>query len=333
MKPYTYAFLAAAAACGMAYSADTAYTTPVGYTTQALAANTFNLVGFNVLTPTVAAGDLTGVSGATLSDSGVDFTTLLTAGKTYVLDIKDGPGTADGTVQEFVTWSGSDITLPSAVAGVAVGDKYSIRQAPTLQATFPVGFLAGSVSATNADKVWVPNGSGGYTKYWYKITLPPIGWHTTGTGLDDTGVVTADVPLIYIDGIFVEKKGVAKDLVLSGEVKTTGSNVLVNTGFNPVGITPPVGLTLFTSGLQGDIAGSVSATNADKVWVPNGLGGYTKYWYKITLPPIGWHTTTTGLDDTGVVATDVTLTPAIFIERKGASKVVTMDVPSSYSSL
>jgi len=102
MKTYIpYSLLAALAACGMAYGASTAYTTPVGYTTQALPANVLSLVGVNILTPSVASGLLTGVSGATLTDSNVNFTTLLTAGKTYVLDIKTG--TAAGTVQEFVT--------------------------------------------------------------------------------------------------------------------------------------------------------------------------------------------------------------------------------------
>ena len=62
MKPYTYAFLAAAAACGMAYSAETAYTTPVGYATQALNANSFNLVGMTLQNSPVAAGDFETVS-------------------------------------------------------------------------------------------------------------------------------------------------------------------------------------------------------------------------------------------------------------------------------
>lgn len=330
MKPYTYAFLAALSAAGFASAAETAYTTPVGYTTQTLAANTFNNVGLNVNTPTLAAGVLTGVSGAVLSDSAVNFTTVLPAGKTCVLEITSG--TAIGTVQDFVTWSGSDITLPAAVTGIAVGDKYSVRVAPTVQDIFPVGFLAGGLGASNADKVWVPTGAGTYTKYWYK-TNAPIGWHTTTTGLNDTGLVSGDIPLLYIDGILVEKKTVAKDLVISGEVKKTGSNALIIPGFNLVGISPPVGLTLFTSGLQGDIAGGLGASNSDIVWVPVGGGAYVKYWYK-TNAPIGWHTTTTGLNDTGLVAVDPVLPPAIKIQRKGvSSKVITMDVPVAYSNL
>jgi hypothetical protein len=330
MKTTLYSIIAAAAAIGFA-QAQTAYTTPVGYTTQTLAANTFNLVGFNVLNPTIAAGVLTGVSGADLTDTNANFITALPVGKMCVIEIIDG--TAAGTVQEFIAWSVDTITLPSAVAGVAAGNSYRVRVVSALQELFPVGFLTGSATAPNADKVWVPDGMGGYTKYWYKITLPPVGWHTTSTGSDNTGQVLTDIPLPYIDGILVEKKGVVKDFVLTGEVKTTGSNALINPAFNLVSIVPPVGLTLFTSGLQSDVLGSATAPNADKIWVPNGLGGYTKYWNKITLPPVGWHTTSTGSDNTGQVLVDVPLTPGVLIERKGVAKVFTFNVPSFYNSL
>jgi hypothetical protein len=326
----TYSLLLAAASCGVSLGQTTAYTTPVGYTTQTLTANAFNLVGRNVLPPTLVAGKVTGVSGAAVTDTSANFLTALPVGKTCILEITSG--IASGTVQEFVTWTADTITLPAAVAGIAANDSYTVRIAPTLQTTFPVGTLTGSPLATNADKVWVPNGVGGYVKYWYKTVIAPVGWHTTTSGINDTGVVVGDIPLISIDGVLIEKKGAAGSLVQSGEVKTTGSNVLVNPGFNLISINPPVGLTLFTSGLNGDILGSPLATNADKVWVPNGLGGYTKYWIKTVIAPTGWHTTTTGVNDTGL-AVDVALPSSVFIERKGGAKVLTMDVPAGYSNL
>jgi hypothetical protein len=327
MKTQLTFSLLAAAVCSLA-NAQTAYTTPVGYTTQTLAANKMTLVGFNVLKPVVASGLLTSVSGAVLSDSAVNFSSVLTSDKTYVLEVTSG--TAAGTVQEFVTWSQNSITLPATVTGLAIGNAYAIRIAPTLQETFPVGFLTGSLGATNADKVWVPTGPGTYTKYWYK-TSSPAGWCTTTTGNNNTGAVTADVPLIYIDGIKIEKKGTAKDLVLTGDVKKTGSNVLLGTGINVISINPPTNLTLFTSGLQGDITGSLSATNADIVWVPNG-SGYTRYWYK-TSSPAGWCTTTTGNNNAGAVSVDVSLPASIQIQRKTSAKVISLDVPTSYSNL
>jgi hypothetical protein len=242
-------------------------------------------------------------------------------------------GTAAGTVQDFITWNDTTITLPAAIPGVVIGDTYNIRVVPTLQETFPSGFLASASSALNADKVWVPNGSGGYTKYYNRITVPPIGWRITTTGSNDTGAAPANIPLLYADGILIEKKGVTKDFVQTGEVKTTGSNNLVVTGLNPISIVSPVGLTLQTSGLQGDIASASSALNADKVWVPNGSGGYTKYYHRITVPPIGWRITTTGANDTGAAPVSVPLTSGVLIERKGSAKVISVDVPSAYSDL
>jgi uncharacterized protein (TIGR02597 family) len=59
MKLRTYAFLAAAAACGLASAAETAYTTPVGYVSQACKASSDTIVGLPLRQPTVAAAALT----------------------------------------------------------------------------------------------------------------------------------------------------------------------------------------------------------------------------------------------------------------------------------
>ncbi len=332
MKSSIATTLLALALTGASQAQTAVYTAPVGYTTQTLVANRQNLVGINVMTPVIASGSLTAVSGATLTDSNTNFTQAITAGKTAVLEITSGSGTVPGTVQDFVTWSGNSITLPAAVTGVAVGNTYRIRLAPTLQEIFPVGTLAGSVIASTADKVWIPTGPGTYDRFWYK-TGASAGWRKTTNGSNDTGAVTGDVPLLYIDGIIVEKKGTAKDLVLTGEVKTKGSNVLLAQGQNLISVIPPTGSTLFNAGLQGDIAGSALASTADIVWVPNGSGSFVRYWYKSTSPA-GWRTTSTGSDNTGAVSVDVPLPPSIIIQRRSATpKVVTMDVPAAYSSL
>jgi hypothetical protein len=332
MKSSIATTLLALALTGASQAQTAVYTAPVGYTTQTLVANRQNLVGINVMTPVIASGSLTAVSGATLTDSNTNFTQAITAGKTAVLEITSGSGTVPGTVQDFVTWSGNSITLPAAVTGVAVGNTYRIRLAPTLQEIFPVGTLAGSVIASTADKVWIPTGPGTYDRFWYK-TGASAGWRKTTNGSNDTGAVTGDVPLLYIDGIIVEKKGTAKDLVLTGEVKTKGSNMLLAQGQNLISVIPPTGSTLFNAGLQGDIAGSALASTADIVWVPNGSGSFVRYWYKSTSPA-GWRTTSTGSDNTGAVSVDVPLPPSIIIQRRSATpKVVTMDVPAAYSSL
>ena len=334
MKTTLYSILAAAA-CGMAFG-QTAYTNPVGYTTQALPANITTLVGLNVLTPTLASGTLTNVSGATLTDTAVDFTTTLvyaippsltpTPIQMAVLEITSG--TAAGTVQEFITYSGNTITLPSAITGIAIGDKYSIRRAPFLQEIFPAntGVVASAIGATGADVIWVPTGTGTYTKYWWKNGSPPV-LHTTTTGTNDFSTVSSNIPLVYVDGILVQKKAAVGSLVLSGEVKKTNSRNLI-VGLYPVSVTPSAGLTLFTAGLN--IASAIGATGADIVWVPNGTGAFTKYWLKNGAPAV-WHTTVNGTTDSGL-AVDTNLPACIYVQRKTGSLLLNLAVPSSYSS-
>jgi len=320
---------AAAALGGISPAQTTAHTNPLGFTTQTLGANRQNLVGLNLMKRVIAAGSLTAVSGPTISDSQTNFSQAIPAGKIAVLEITSGA--AAGTVQDFVTWSDNRITLPAEVAGLAVGDTYKIRLTHTLQEVFPAGTLTGALSASNADKVWIPTGPGTYDRYWYKIGSPAE-WHRTSDGQNDTGVVSGDVSLLYIDGIIVEKKANAKDLVISGEVKTAGSNVLLGQGQNLISVVPPTGATLFASGLQGDIAGSEKVSTADIVWVPKGVNAYIKYWYK-SSSPAGWRITS-GTKDLGAVSADVPLPPSIFIQRRSATPTVaTMNVPATYSSL
>ncbi|MEI6654399.1 MAG: hypothetical protein WCP45_06495 [Verrucomicrobiota bacterium] len=349
-----YSLIAAALACGLASAQTTAYTTPVGYTSQSMEANKYNLLGLNVLTPTLVQGTITSVAFAgtapndttVVTVTGGNFTSVLPASRTCIFESLSAPQA--GTVQDFVTWTDTTLTLPGTLTGLT--GSYRVRVAPTLEEVFGLGtavadsVIIGGLSATNSDKVWIPNGVGGWTKYYIRTNSPLPGpsnsrQYTNAT----TNVYSPNVPLVYTDGILIEKKGTAGTLVISGEVKTTGSNTTIVQGYNPIGITPPVGLTLFTSGMMGDIAGGLSATNSDIVWVPIGGGLYTKYWHKtndLTAPqgavPGRWHTTSNGTLDTGIVSVDVAMTPGIYIQRKSATgtpKLVTFDVPTGYSSL
>ncbi|MEI7721658.1 MAG: hypothetical protein WCJ23_06745 [Verrucomicrobiota bacterium] len=331
-----YSLIAAALACGLASAQTTAYTTPVGYTSQTLKAGLMSVAGINVLTPTLVQGTITSVAfvGTAPSDttvvtvSGADFVSALPAGRTCIFEVLSG--TQAGAIQDFVTWSTTTITLPGTVTGLST-DSYRVRVAPTLQELFPVGLLKGAANATSADVVWLPNGLGAYTLYWYKTSAPNIGWHLTGTGTNDLGPVSSGVPLVYNDGLLVQKKtGTDTSLVLSGEVKTTATKQLLAFGINVLGITPPVGLTLFTCGLQ---AGAANATSADTIWVPNGLGAYTLYWYKTNAPNIGWHTTGTGTNDLGLVSGDVVFPAGVLVNNKKPAKTVALNVPTSYAGL
>jgi hypothetical protein len=334
--------LAALVASSTAFAQTPAYSKPSGYTTQVLKPSVFNNVGINVQTPSKASGTITAVSGdfLTLTDSSASLTSALTAGKMHTIEITSG--TAIGAVREFSSFTGTTVTISAAITGLAVTDKYIIRQNPTLQEIFPVGLLtAAAVTPGTADIVWVPNGSGGYDRYWYKSNASQgaIGWWTTVDGTTRGVQVTEDIPLLFTDGILVQRKGgVDKNLVLTGEVKTTGSTPYILQGFNAVSINPPAGLTLFNAGFApgSNFAGAaVTPSTADILWVPNGLGGFTQYWYKTNASQgaIGWWTTSDGVNRGSLVSDDVNLPANCYIQRKSTAKFMAINVPSSYSNL
>ncbi len=329
MKPFIpYSLLAAAAACGMAFGQ--AYTTPVGYVTSDLSQG-FNALGLTLQSPSVASGDFETVTGTALTDS--DATYSPAAGRTFVLEITSG--TATGVIQEVpaASISGSTITTSDNLQtmGLAAGDTYKLRVAPTLEEIFTTtplsggGVLNAGLSSTGADIVWIPNGSGGYDQYFL---------HTSGQfRRATTTTATPNVPVIYADGFLVQKKGAtAAALTVTGEVKTVGTNSVIVQGFNLVSIVAPVGLNLFNAGLEDDVTAGLSATGADVVWVQRADLGYNKYfrhssgnWRFVDAPSVNL---------TQAEAEAVVLSSGILVQRKAAGAVnLDLKVPANYSTL
>jgi hypothetical protein len=328
--------LAALVASSTAFAQTPAFSKPSGYTTQSLPANTISLVGINLQNPSVVKSTITAISGTQLTDSQQNFSTLLTAGKTYIIEIVTG--SSAGGVEWFATWSGNTLTLASTLnmPSLAVGNQYTIRLAPTLQQLFPSGSLTtfGLANLSAADKVWVQQSNGTFLRYAVK-TGANAGWHITSNGLSSGGLITADIPVVTTDGLLVEKKAVAGSHVNTGEVKTTPTTAYTTQGFNLVSINPPAGSTLFTCGLNGDLAtfGLANVTNADKVWVPQGNGTFIRYALK-TGANAGWYTTSNGVAVGSLVSSDVTLPASIYIQQISATpKRISFTVPESYNSL
>ena len=331
----SYSLLAGAMAAGVAVAQPTTATTkPVGYVTETIKAGQFNLIGLTVQQPTVRASVLTGINSTSVSDTGVDFTSLLTAGQTYVLKITDGPGA--GTISEVVSWNANSLTTVGnlTTAGVANGAKYQLRKAATLSDVFgasnAAGLQAGTIST--ADIVWIPTGGGNFAKYFYSpaVSFPapaPAGWKNTA------GVNSANVPIVYADSIFIQRRG-ATDLalVVSGEVETSSTSMVLEGGvFNYVGGVYPAGSTLGSSNLASQVQAGTLSTG-DLVWVPDGLGGYAKYYYSpaVSFPapaPASWKSTA------GTDATNAELKSGIIIQRRGATKSVVVSPPASYGNL
>ncbi len=331
MKPYTYAFLAAAAACGLASAAETAYTTPVGYVTQTLKANQFTLAGLTVHNATVAAGVIDAESASSVTDTEVNFTTLLTAGATYILEINDGSG--QGTVQEVTAWSGSVLTTPSNItAFVTPGvTTYSLRKAATVSSVFGATNSVGLTPTadgdpTSADKILIPNATNGFdTVFYFNDGGGTEGW------LDGDGNLAADKVMSYPDGFYVQRvAGADKDLVISGEVKTVKTSGVLVAGYNYLNSVAPVGLTLDSSNLKDSLSQSSDgdASLVDNVLLPNATGGYTTcFYFNDGGGTEGW------LDSEGNLAGSYAVEDGFLVFNRGGIKSYSVSTPSSYSSL
>jgi len=324
MKTTLYSILAAAAACGMAFG-ETAYTTPVGYTTQTLVTG-FNNVGLTVHLPTLAAGNLEVVGTSSVQDTtvGTDFTVSLGAtGRIHILEITSG--TAVGKVSEISTWTADTITTVDnlSASGVVAGDTYRIRKAPTLEQIFGTATSGGPLTAgtsATADLVYVPTGvPNQYTQYFlntagaYRSVVP--------------SALAPNVPLVYLDGIFVNRKAAGTgSLVVTGEVKPEKAGGNLVSGFNYLGTIHPVGSTIQNSGLENFLLPGTSAT-ADIVYVPTGTPNTYLQVFRSTIGT--WRTVVPA----GLAPDPVNLNGAIFINRKGATNSPwAINKPSTWSA-
>jgi hypothetical protein len=330
MKKYTYSLILAAAASGLALGAETAYTTPVGYETTTLNPSSFNLISVRLQSPTSVAGNFETIAGTTLTDTGASFGTVLTAGGTYVLEISSSIPALNGVIQEVTSWSGDSITTAQDLAalGLTSSDTYKLRKAPTIEQVFGTTTSVLSKGATAAagasDIVWIPIAPGSYTRYYIRSTDSTV-------RNAQTNAAAPNVPIVYVDGIFVEKKATGSaSLVVSGEVKTKATTSVASLGFNLLGTIYPAGATLQNLGLEDDISKGATAAAAasDIVWVPSGPNTYTRYYLRSTDST--WRNAQTN----AAAPADVALPTAIFIERKTASSInLDLTPPASYNSL
>lgn len=322
----TYALILAAAASGVAFGAATAYTTPVGYTTQALPANQFTLVGLTVHNPTVSAGVLSAVSATSVTDSNVNFTTTLTSGATYILEL------ADGTVQEISSWSGSVLTTPDNITShVTAGTTtYKLRKAATVADVFGVANSVGlspdtDGSMTGTDTVLILNAGGAFdTVYYFNDGAGTTGW------FDSLGNPAENKVIAYPDGFYVKRAaGSTLNLVVSGEIKTAKTAGRLVAGFNYVNGVAPAGLTLGTSGLEAFLTPDVdgSQTGTDFVLIPNGAVYTTAYYFNDGAGTTGW------FDSLGNPAEPFALDGGFLIKSATGPKAFSLNTPASYSSL
>ncbi len=310
--------------------AQTVYTKPSGYVKHTLLPSKSNLIGITLQNNPIASGLLSSVSGNTLTSASSNIQTIV--GRTYVLEILSG--TLAGTIQAVTATniSATTITTPDNLGalGVASGDRFSLRLAPTLEEVFGTtsltsgGTLFAAISSLAADKVTVSNGSGGTTQYFL---------HTSGQfRIVGTTTPALNIPIIYADGVWIVKtsaSSVAKTLVVMGQVKTTDTNQVLSRGVNNFGIVSPVGSTLRTAGFEATLIQGFSPLSADNLSIPQSDGTFITYFRRSG----SWRLVS---DPTVIIplSEDPVLPSAVVIKRSSeTTSNLKLTVPISYSNL
>jgi len=332
MKPKSIKSLLALAllAPGALFAQTTAKTTPVGYVTEVLEPNRDNLIGLTVHSPAVASGVLDSATNATVTDAGVNYTSLLTDGATYILEITNGSG--NGVIQEVTAWTATTLSTPQDISSQITGGTttYKLRKAPTISDIFgstnSVGLTSSpDGSASAADVILVPDGAGGFTNIVFYDDGADQLW------IDASFNDVSNLPIVYTDALVVARKGgVAKSLIISGEVKLTPTKYVFNSGDNYVGAVYPVGSTLGGSTMGPQMLASLdgSAGDADLVLMPDGTGGYTTFMYYNDGVDQLW------IDGSFNDSTTTSLTSGFVFNSKSASaKSITNNPASFYSTL
>ncbi len=332
MKPITsFALLSALATL----ASQGAVTDPVGYTTEPLVSG-FNIIGINLSSPVAVAGTFETISGTSLTDDDTDFTAELAAGEPHTLRITGGPNAGLNTT--IVSWAANTIVTGDDLSGLIDDtDTFEIRKTLTVEDAFgpanEAGLTAGNTNSVGADLVWVQTDTG-FSQVYYNAVAGSgfgaigVGWKTTTTGNTDA----SKTPIYYADAIFVERKGAGPlSLTFTGTVVTDASIVAVQSGFNYVNRILPVGFSLADSGLENYLTqGNTNSSVADIIWVSDGAGGYTQYYYNGTAGSgfgaigVGWKGVTTGNTDQSAVD----LSDGFIIQRKTGATNVVLPIPA-----
>ncbi|MEJ6580761.1 MAG: hypothetical protein QNL68_13315 [Akkermansiaceae bacterium] len=317
---------------------------PVGYETLTVA-NGFNYLGLRLHEAPVVSNAAVGVAGAvvTVPDGIAD---ALQAGTSYLFEVVDGDALGAVVVIDSFDAVGDTVTVADAALGndFAGGDSFTIRPQASLASVFgadnSAGLDAGFAGTGGADQVWVPNGSGGFNKYYFDSFNATT---STATWTDaDTLAPVADAAaayLFYADGLIVVGDGNdGNTFVVSGSVKLTATSYSLANGFNYLSSVSPAGASLGSmfgeANAAGLSAGFAGTGGADQVWIPAG-GTFEKYYYdsfNAETSSASWSSADTlaAVDSTTVSLDDAS---GFIIVNDGAAKMANAAAPSFYSTL
>lgn len=354
--------LLALASSGIAFGAATATTIPVGYETLALSSG-FNFDGIRLQNTPIATGILDAATVSTVTDNDIDLGALITSG-TYVLELTNG----SGIIQEVTSATGTALNVAANLTA-QIPASYRLRTADTLESVFGSAFTGspdfggtngtlnsgltiGYAGTAGVDQVWFWNGTD-FTEYYFDEYTPASGFSTPGwVNLDNTAIAVnpSAVNMIYADSFIVSSSS-GNDVVVSGEVKKTATELNLVSGFNFAGSVAPAGATLasaFGSAFTGspDFGGTNGTLNCglsigyagtagvDQIWIWNGTD-FTEYYFDEFTPASGFSTPGwVNLDNTGIAVDPALISlPSGYIISAAGPKNVLQGVPSYYAGL
>ena len=263
--------------------AQTATTTPVGYETLNTTVGV-NYVGLRVHEPVLASGLLQGASSTTVTvENGI--TNALSSGSIYILEITSGSADVTGIITTITGFNETtdELTITDDLTSLSgfVGDEsYQIRKSASIASVFGSNNESGLTSALTfaaSDQVWLFNGAG-FDKYYYAQG----GFGSTEGWKDSAGndVIPENINTIYTDAIILFSAE-GNDVVVSGEIKTTSTQIAAVGQLNYFGGIYPVDSTLASAFGENNSSGLTSALTfaaSDQIWIFNGAS-FDKYFY------------------------------------------------------
>jgi len=302
---------------------------PVGYETLDYTGG-FNYLGLRLVNSPAATAVVTASDAGTVT---LDADPGLAAGS-YLIE------NATGVVAVVDSIAGAVVSTPDG-GMFAVDDAVTIREVQTLASVFGAanesGIGAGQGGPVGSDQVWLPDGSGGFDKYYYfedPFMFSPSEWKNVAT---DASVDPATVSIVYTDGIVMSASN-AGSLVVTGSVKLTPTTVGLTSTFNYLSTIYPAGTSLATAfgadNTAGLDPGNGGPVGSDQVWVP-AVGGFDKYYYFVDpfmLSPAEWKdvASNASVDSTTVSLDD---SSGIIVVNGGAQNDASLTAPSFYENL
>ncbi|MEO5915289.1 MAG: TIGR02597 family protein [Luteolibacter sp.] len=229
MKTYIpYSLLLAAASCGLAHGAATAYTTPVGYVSLGnnggVPAHTDMTLAIPLERSSEWAGTVASVSGNVITLTGTPgFTTNQWANATTPFVAKLGSGTKSGQISLITANAAGTLTVAfqntDTLTGVVAGDTISIRKAWTIGNFFAGNTLPDNIEFSLFDITAGTDNAPTSVYYYFAGT-----WYDAS---DDS--VATSVVLYPNEGFRLRNttNGAISNLVVSGEVPTANSRIFI----------------------------------------------------------------------------------------------------------